>query len=53
MELKCNGSDSECNINRYCIQCVLDLAVVELLLVRTPRIGNTIFDGLTVWSSTS
>jgi hypothetical protein len=53
MELKCNGSDSECDIDRYCIQCVLDLAVVKLLLVRTPHIGNTIFDGLTVCRSTS
>jgi hypothetical protein len=39
--------------DRYCIQWVLDVAVVRLLLVRIPCIGNPIFDGLTVCCSTS
>jgi hypothetical protein len=37
----------------YCTQCVLDVAVVRVLLVRTPPIGDPTFDVLTVCRSTS
>jgi hypothetical protein len=37
----------------YCIQCVLDVAVVRLLPVRTPPIGDPTFDVLTVCRITS
>jgi len=39
--------------DHYCIQCVLGVAVVRLLPVRKPPIGNPTFDVLTVCRSTS
>jgi hypothetical protein len=37
----------------YCIQCVIDVAVVRVLLVTSPPVGDPTFDVLTVSRSTS
>ena len=53
MELKFNGSDSEC-ANRLLLQTACFICCsCEVFTVRTPHTGNPTFDGLTVCSSTS
>ena len=54
MDLKFNGTDSECATRPTIAYTVFwILPVVKLLLVRTPPICATIFDGLTVCLSIS
>ena len=52
MELKFNGSDSECAVRTLLHILRYECCCCEMFTVRTPHIGNPAFDRLTVCSRT-